>query len=76
MRGPHPFPDLLNELSAGPPFFGPIDGFGAGISSGNATIGPFIGAPSGVTIYANAFGSFPGANGPAIVTPPISYTIP
>jgi hypothetical protein len=66
-----PFPELMSELSAGAPFSGPIN-----LTPGTAVVGPFSGLPSGLTVHAIAFGTNPGASGPAVVTAPIAYTIP
>ena len=63
-----PFPELLGELTAGLPF-------NVVAPSGFVSIGPFTGVPSGLTIYAIAFGSLPGG-GPTLRTQAISYVIP
>jgi hypothetical protein len=63
-----PILELLSELSAGFPFNGTL-------GSGFVSIGPFTGAPSGLTVYAIAFGSLPGS-GPTLRTQAISYVIP
>jgi hypothetical protein len=44
------YPDLAYQLGAGFPFTGALD------ACGSATIGPFQGLPSGLTIFALAFG--------------------
>jgi hypothetical protein len=65
--------ELNLEIAAGPPFLGSLD------ACGNFEIGPFWGAPSGVTIWAIAFGFANGYWSPTSFTDlgkTPAYTIP
>jgi hypothetical protein len=68
-------PDLVNQITFGYPFWGPIPVGGCG---GNVQLGEFCGLPSGLSVRAVALG-LPGVglNGPITAnTPAVTYTIP
>jgi hypothetical protein len=71
-----PISDLGAQINAGFPFSGPISS--AACSLGQASIGPFFGAPTGLTFYAVAVAVPAGslAGSPTAVTNTVSYTIP
>jgi hypothetical protein len=62
------YPDLLNQLGT-PPFFGSLNGSGAGV------IGPILNVPSGITVYSVAF-DIPPSGFPTEISDPIVYTVP
>jgi hypothetical protein len=66
-----PFQDLIAEVNLGAPFAGSLDGCGF------VGLGPFIGAPSGMQVFAVALG-IPGPTlGPwTTVSPPANHTVP
>jgi hypothetical protein len=64
-----PFPELISELGSGLPFNGGLD------ASGDGVIGPVTGLPSGIAVYAVAFGFLPGG-GVTLRTHAISQVIP
>ena len=65
-----PFGELMGQLQAGFPFNGTIDNFGT------LTIGPFVGLPSGLTLYSIAFAGLTGGIGPVMRSQAIAHTIP
>jgi hypothetical protein len=69
-------PELANQINAGWPFSGALNG--PGCNAGTAQIGPIFGVPSGISIYAVALGvPGPGLSGSiSAVTNSVAYTTP
>jgi hypothetical protein len=65
-----PFVELMGQLEAGFPFNGTLDTFG------NLVVGPFVGLPSGLTLYSIAFAGLPGTIGPVMRSQAVAHTIP
>jgi hypothetical protein len=61
--------DLANEINTGFPFV-------TGLSScGSGTVGPFCGAPAGLTIYGVSLGVPSGSSWPTVNSPPATGTV-
>ena len=71
-----PISELGNLINAGFPFSGPVGS--TGCAAGQASIGPFFGAPSALSLYMVALAVPAGslASTPTAVTNAVNYTIP
>lgn len=65
-----PWPDLLNEIAMGYPFFVVLQ------SCGGAVVGPFPGIPTGLTLYGVGLGIPASSNVPAYHTPAVIGVVP
>jgi hypothetical protein len=65
-----PWPDLMNEIAMGYPFFVTLQ------SCGGAVVGPFAGLPPGLTLFGVGLGIPPGSTVPVFHTAAVSGVVP